>query len=76
MEIADAREAELSKQGWTRMFTVETQRVPEYVELYEETGLEVRVETPTAMELNPHCTGCYESVKDRFRTLYTRPKPR
>ncbi len=74
MELASPREAELKEQGWTRMFTVEVARVPEYVETYEETGVEVLVEIPTALELDPQCMGCYDALKDLFRTIYTRAK--
>lgn len=74
MELASSREEELKTQGWTRMFTVEVLRVPEYVEMYKETGMEVLVEAPTATELDPVCAGCYAAVKDSFKTLYTRPR--
>jgi hypothetical protein len=73
MELASAAEEELKKQGWTRMFTVELARVPEYVATYEEIGMEVRLETPAAVELDPHCAGCYEACSESFKTIYTRP---
>ena len=74
MELASAREEELKKQGWTRMFTVQIDRVPEYVALYKEIGKQVLIEMPIAIELDPHCTDCYETLKDSCRTIYTRPQ--
>lgn len=74
MELLSAREEELSKEGWSRMFTVEVQRVQEYEDLYQELGMEVLLETPTAVDLDPLCAGCYETLKDSYRTIYTRPK--
>ncbi len=74
VQFASAREEELKKQGWTRMFTVETLRVSEYVELYEETGMEVLVEMPTAIELDSQCADCSNVFQDFYRTIYTRPK--
>lgn len=49
-EIVQLEQA-LIAQGWTRQFTVFPDRVREFVELYEESGHQVRVE-PWAITAN------------------------
>ncbi len=67
------REQELTAQGWTRQFTAFVARVPEYVELYERAGREVRVE-PWALssESDPSCADC--ALVGIMRTIFTRRK--
>ncbi len=71
-EIAE-KERELIAQGWTRQFTTFPNRGAEYVELYEEAGLEVRVE-PWALTLDedPSCSEC--ALTGIMRTIFTRKK--
>ncbi len=66
-------EKELAAQGWTRQFTTLPGRVQEYVELYEEAGLEVRVE-PWALtaDQDPSCSQC--ALTGLMRTIFTRKK--
>lgn len=71
-EIAE-KERELIAQGWTRQFATFPNRVQEYVELYQATGLEVRVE-PWALTFDedPSCSSC--ALTGIMRTLFTRRK--
>lgn len=64
-------EKELIAQGWTRQFTTLPNRVAEYVELYEQAGLEVRVE-PWALtaDEDESCSSC--ALTGLMRTIFTR----
>ncbi|MCL5952626.1 MAG: hypothetical protein M1132_13065 [Chloroflexi bacterium] len=66
-------EKELIAQGWTRQFTTFPNRLQEYIALYEEAGLEVRVE-PWALTLDedPSCSSC--ALTGLMRTIFTRKK--
>lgn len=66
---------ELEAQGWTRQFTIEAERVDEYVELYESMGNEVRVElvTPELMAAE-ECATCLLAASDAYRIIYTRSR--
>jgi hypothetical protein len=66
---------ELEAQGWTRQFTIEVERVDEYVELYESMGNEVRVEpvTPERMAAE-ECATCLLAVSGAYRIIYTRSR--
>jgi hypothetical protein len=66
--------ADLEAGGWTRQFTVEVERVDEYVELYRSLGNEVRVEA-LAPELvrEEACATCILAACDRYVVIYTRP---
>ena len=54
---------------WERGFTVEENRVAEYVELYESIGYEVRVEPATPDE-QEECQTCYKADFDNLRTIF------
>ena len=54
---------------WERGFTVEENRVAEYVELYESIGYEVRVEPATPDE-QEECQTCFKADFDNLRTIY------
>ncbi len=54
---------------WERGFTVEENRVAEYVELYESIGYEVRVESATPDEMED-CQVCFKVNFDNLRTIY------
>ncbi len=58
---------------WERGFTVEEQRVNEYVELYESIGYEVRVETATPNE-QEECPTCFKADFNNLRTIYIKRK--
>ncbi|HID85923.1 MAG TPA: hypothetical protein EYP55_00920 [Anaerolineae bacterium] len=66
---------ELEAEGWEPQFTVEAERADEYVELYEEMGLEVRVEpvTPDLM-VAEECATCLLAACDRYVVIYTRSR--
>jgi len=55
--------------NWERGFTVEENRVAEYVELYESIGYEVRVELATPDE-QEECQTCFKADFDNLRTIY------
>jgi hypothetical protein len=69
-EIA-AKEQELIAQGWTRQFTTFANRTQEYVDLYKNMGLEVRVEPWALVEqVDPSCREC--ALVGVMRTIFTR----
>ena len=60
-------------ENWERGFTVEKNRVDEYVELYESIGYEVRVEPATPNELE-QCQECFKADFDNLQTIYIKRK--
>jgi len=58
---------------WERVFTVEEQRVNEYVELYESIGYEVRVE-PSTPDEQEACQTCFKANFNNLRTIYIKRK--
>ncbi len=56
---------------WERCFTIEENRVSEYVELYESIGYEACVEPATPAEIN-ECQECFKAEFDNLRTIYIR----
>ena len=58
---------------WERGFTVEENRVNEYVELYESIGYDVRVEPATPDE-QEECQECFKADFDNLRTIYIKRK--
>lgn len=68
-----SREEALRRKGWSRRFMGAPPRLIEAKELYEDLGLEVRMETPTAEDLAPECESCPAAVA-LFRVIYTRPR--
>ncbi len=58
---------------WERGFTIEENRVAEYVELYESIGYEVRVEPATPDE-QEDCQECFKADFDNLRTIYIKRK--
>lgn len=66
--------SDLEKQGWIRQFTVEIERVDEYVELYQSLGNEVRIEalSPELMD-EEACATCLLAACERYVVIYTRP---
>ncbi|NVM34476.1 MAG: hypothetical protein HWN81_02700 [Candidatus Lokiarchaeota archaeon] len=65
-------EISLRGKGWERGFTVEENRVAEYVELYESIGYDVRVEPATPDE-QEECQKCFKADFDNLRTIYIKP---
>jgi hypothetical protein len=54
---------------WERGFTIEENRVAEYVELYESIGYDVRVEPATPDE-QEECQTCFKADIDNLRTIF------
>ena len=67
----EKKDLEIPPRGkdWDRAFTVEKNRVAEYVELYESIGYEVRVESATPDE-QEECQTCFKADFDNLRTIY------
>ncbi|MFX0004820.1 MAG: hypothetical protein ACFE9C_10860 [Candidatus Hodarchaeota archaeon] len=66
-------EIPLRAKDWERGFTVEKNRVAEYVELYESIGYEVRVEPATPNE-SENCQECFKADFDNLRTIFIKRK--
>jgi hypothetical protein len=68
-------EKTLIRAGWEKQATYDEPRLSEIVETYKEIGLEVHLET-----FNPDnaegCTDCMMSTPEKFKTIYTRKKPK
>jgi hypothetical protein len=65
------REKEICAEGWARQFTTFVSRVPEYVELYQGMGYQVRVENwALSPESEPGCGDC--TLTGFMRTIFTR----
>ncbi len=58
---------------WERGFTIEENRVSEYVELYESIGYEARVEPATTAEIN-ECQECFKAEFNNLRTIFIRQR--
>ena len=71
----EEKDIEISFRGkdWETGFTVEENRVAEYVELYESIGYEVRVEPATPDE-HEECQTCFKADFDNLRTIFIRRK--
>ncbi len=54
---------------WERGFTIEENRVKEYVELYESIGYEVLVEPATPDEIQD-CQVCFKADFNNLRTIF------
>jgi hypothetical protein len=77
------REDELIKVGWERRFIACEPRLSEMVEMYEEIGLKVHLETlPTKEEMeiegtkactDSGCTVCFDVDRERYRIIFTKP---
>ncbi len=68
------REEELKKEGWEKRFTIDEPRLSEMVEAYQELGFEVLLE-PVDLS-SEECTSCISVHPQRYKTLYTRRKPK
>ncbi len=70
-KIHEEKDREILPRGkdWERGFTVEENRVAEYVELYESIGYEVRVEPATPDE-QEECQTCFKADFNNLRTIF------
>jgi len=73
----------LEQEGWTRRFTANEPRLSESVELYRETGFEVRLEplpgkdacdVCSIEENDDSCRVCFEGVENEYKIIFTKPK--
>ena len=83
METEESITEALRQEGWTRQFTANEPRLSEAVELYKESGFEVRLEQlPPVRKLSEgdvfrpdgECRQCFEGDEDKYRIIFTRPK--
>ena len=66
-------EAEALAAGWKRRFVADEPRLSEAVAAYAELGLEVLL---LSVSLDDgRCTECMKQDPDRYRVIYTRPRP-
>ena len=75
------REEQLVKEGWEKRFVGDEPRLSEMAELYGSLDLEVLLEPlPPKGELERGgcetggCTVCFDADRERYRTIFTRPK--
>jgi len=61
------------KKDWETRFFGNEPRLSELVELYEELGFEVKVETISAEKCSG-CTECFEGSTEPMKVIYTREK--
>jgi hypothetical protein len=69
------RQEELEKGGWKRQFVAGEPRLSDAVIDYQEMGFEVRLEPVDSLEMTGECTGCLGADGDRYKVIYTRPRP-
>ncbi len=71
----DKKDLDLPTRGkdWERGFTIEENRVNEYVELYESIGYEVRVD-PATPDKEEECQTCFKADFNNLRTIYIKRK--
>jgi hypothetical protein len=64
-----------TSKGWIRQFTVDSDRVNEYISLYESLGNQVQVEpmTPDSMT-SEECAACLYTECDKYVIIFTRPR--
>jgi len=69
------KKEDLVKQDWVKHTTYDEPRLSEITEMYQEMGLEVRIEPLNPDENGePGCSECMKVQSDRYETLYTRKK--
>lgn len=67
----DEKNFDISIRGkdWEKGFTIEKNRVAEFVELYESIGYDTRVEPATPDEMEG-CQVCFKADFDNLQTIY------
>jgi hypothetical protein len=73
-ETGVTAEEQLIAEGWTRQFNTDEPRLSEAVEMYEQMGLEVRLEPVVIDPDSEACQMCYEPDCHRYQTIWTRPR--
>ena len=64
-------EKELALKGWVKKTTTDEPRLSELVDMYEQIGLEVRLE-PFDPRAQPGCSECMKASPEKYMTIYTR----
>ncbi len=72
----------LKHEGWTRQFIANEARLIEAVELYKQSGFDVRLESGSAADEIDRCPQgeageclvCFEGNEDQYKIIYTRQK--
>ena len=70
---ASPPDPKLIAEGWERRFIADAKRAQDAIEMYEELGQEVRVESIALEELKEECHGCLLILK-QLKAIYTRKK--
>jgi len=66
------RDERLLKEGWTKKFTCDADRVDEFVETYTSIGFEVRVEPVSPDDPDLTCQTCFAGNREGYKMIYTR----
>lgn len=66
-------EEELTSQGWIKKGTYDESRLAELTAMYEEIGMEVRLE-PYDPTTDPGCNECMKLNSQNYKTIYTRKR--
>ncbi len=81
MEKQESRFEILQHEGWIRQFIANEPRLSEAVELYNQSGFEVHLESVPAEDERRcpqgeagECRVCFEGNEDQYRIIYTRQK--
>jgi hypothetical protein len=64
-------EKELIARGWEKQTTYDEPRLSDIVEMYEETGFEIRLE-PFDPFTTQGCADCMKASPEKYKTIYTR----
>ncbi len=80
MEKQKSRFEILQHEGWTRQFIANEPRLSEAVELYNQSGFDVHLESvPDVDEIGRcpqgeagECRVCFEGNEDQYKIIYTR----
>ena len=88
MSEPESIEERLAKEGWSKRFVANEPRLSEAVQLYEESGFEVRLEPLPKKPTCESCPGpeeeqagqgecriCFEGFEAQFKIIFTRPRP-
>lgn len=60
--------------GWIRRHLVSQDRVSESIEIYENLGFEVKIESPQSTDFDEKCGSCAVFACKEYLLIYTRKK--
>jgi hypothetical protein len=75
-----SRLKQLENEGWVRQFEASEPRLSEAVQLYTESGYEVRLEPVEDFQADPDgesctaCRACLDGFKDEYKIIFTRKR--